>query len=518
VNGPEAGIVMAGTQAIDLDGRVTSQWLPARRATFKGDDALLALGLDWGARATGTVYGVRESQRLGGLPEIQGLPGDHAHALALAYHFGIAFHPAHVGRQREGHQRTTVFDTPDKAFRWLSFTCQQAAIARTFGGSPDVADRLIDYLAWSTFEALEPSWRAFDRRSVFRLLATALAHSPHPGQAQTRVCRLYPSFFWRRQRPAWLFFKLTQVMKPAALRRYLPSPMRRALRPLKRYSTHLLGETRFALAALPVRFSSKLISLMMRARNEEQFLYASVKSIVDHVDEVVLIDNLSTDRTPEIIAALCNEYPGKVVSFSYPFEIRRAGRETLELASSPNGRASPHLLANYYNWCLRCCTNPFVLKWDADMLATEAFYVSLDAWRRGYWLTMTFAGANVHPNRTHLIADDTRYTGYTREAAFTRTEFWLFPRWLTRFETDTWSQSVKGRLLSSTEASRYRYHLQDAAFLHLKLCKLDPFSNVSPSDLVAAGVSGSDLPLGVPLSSDWRQVLDRWLPDHDHRA
>jgi hypothetical protein len=240
VNGPEAGIVMAGTQVIDFDGRVASEWLPPRRAILRGDDALLALGLDWGLRAPGTVYGAQESRRLGGLPEILGLPGDYAHAMALAYHFGIAFHPEHVGRQREGHQRTTVFDTPDKAFRWLSFSGQQAADVRTFGGSPDVADRLVDYLTWSTFEALEPSWGTFDRVAVFRLLATALAHSPHPGQAQARVRRLYPSLFWRRQRPAWFFFKFAQAANSATLGRYLPSAVRRVLRPLKRLATRLL--------------------------------------------------------------------------------------------------------------------------------------------------------------------------------------------------------------------------------------------------------------------------------------
>ncbi len=42
----------------------------------------------------------------------------------------------------------------------------------------------------------------------------------------------------------------------------------------------------------------KQISAMMRVKNEEEFLAASVLSIADFVDEIVIIDNLSTDNTP----------------------------------------------------------------------------------------------------------------------------------------------------------------------------------------------------------------------------
>lgn len=223
-NGPEVGIVMAGTQAIDLEGRVTGEWVPTQRATLRGDEALLALGLDWGLRAPGTIYSVSENRRLGGLPDVLGLPADYAHALALAYSAGISFLPVCVGRQREWPQRASVFDTPARALRWLSFTCQQAALVRNLGGSPEVADRLVDYLAWSTFEGLEPWWRTFDRPDVIELVETCLTYSSKRGAIHDRVRRSYPFLFWR---PRWVSEPALAVAR-LALRR-LPRPVRRTV-------------------------------------------------------------------------------------------------------------------------------------------------------------------------------------------------------------------------------------------------------------------------------------------------
>jgi hypothetical protein len=71
---------------------------------------------------------------------------------------------------------------------------------------------------------------------------------------------------------------------------------------------------------------------MVRVKNEEEFLFAS---IADHVDEVVIVDNGSSDGTPAVIEALCGRYRGKISRHSYPFEIRKVGRENWELASHP---------------------------------------------------------------------------------------------------------------------------------------------------------------------------------------
>ena len=108
----------------------------------------------------------------------------------------------------------------------------------------------------------------------------------------------------------------------------------------------------------------KRISAMVRVKNEEEFLAAAVRSIVDSVEEVVVVDNGSTDATPAVIASLRADYPRTIVSHRYPYEIARVGSETWELLAASAG-ASPHLSGTYYNWCLRRCTQPYVLKWDA---------------------------------------------------------------------------------------------------------------------------------------------------------
>jgi hypothetical protein len=175
---------------------------------------------------------VRESQELGGLPEVLGLPADYTHAATLAYRFGIAFLPVPVGRQREGHDRATTFDTPAKALRWLTFTAEQAASVRTLGGAPDVAERLVDYLVWSTFEALAPWWTTFEPATVDELVRTCLRYTPGPGERHARVRQIYPFLFWR---PRWLgrlLYKHLRTPRFAAFRSYVPSPLRRAVRRL----------------------------------------------------------------------------------------------------------------------------------------------------------------------------------------------------------------------------------------------------------------------------------------------
>lgn len=203
----EAGIVMAGTQTIDGEGQVLRQWVPRLRGVFKGEEGLLALGLDWGERAPGTVYGTQENQQIGGLPVVDGLPGDYAHSLFLAYRHGVAFLPELVGRYRTGHEQTTQFATPQKAEAWLVFSCRQAALLRDLGCSRAAADRIMDYLAWSTFEALEPQWTRFDRRTVTRLVDVCLRYSPEQGERQAQVRWKYRSLFWR---PRWAINLLTR--------------------------------------------------------------------------------------------------------------------------------------------------------------------------------------------------------------------------------------------------------------------------------------------------------------------
>ena len=266
------------------------------------------------------------------------------------------------------------------------------------------------------------------------------------------------------------------------------------------------------------------ISAMMRVKDEEEFLDASVRSIVDLADEVVLVDNLSTDRTPEIIEALRRAYPGKVVTYSYPHAIRSRGREHWELASSPDGPRSPQLTSTYYNWCLARCTQPYVLKWDGDMIATDGFAGAIEAWRRAGAAVLTLVGANVHADRAHLVgahsADRATIAraltipvapSWVTSMTYTYAHPHLFPRLGARFEAGDrrawWTETFASPFLHPRLGARLVLPVEEPTFLHLKFCKRDPYAGYSED---FAAMIDANMAVGPPLTPEWRALMRRW--------
>lgn len=263
---------------------------------------------------------------------------------------------------------------------------------------------------------------------------------------------------------------------------------------------------------------------MVRARNEEEFLYPSVKSIVDHVEEVVIVDNGSTDATPQVIDRLCAEHPDKIAKHHYPHTVRRVGRENWELAEAPETRSSPRLSANFYNWCLERCSGTHVVKWDADMIAAPLFHRELARWRASTQEVMVFFGANVHPDRRHLI----RARETEPEALLARLQFRAMPDWVAWLTYDypeprlfpredavyvsvPWTQTLETPHLEGDG----RYEVEAACYLHVKFCKREPLSNYTDdlADLIAGNID-----VGPPLEPAWLDELRRWgLLDGDRR-
>ncbi len=48
-------------------------------------------------------------------------------------------------------------------------------------------------------------------------------------------------------------------------------------------------------------------------KNEENFIYYAIKSVINFVDHVMVFDTGSTDKTVEIIQGLVKEYPNKII-------------------------------------------------------------------------------------------------------------------------------------------------------------------------------------------------------------
>jgi hypothetical protein len=289
----------------------------------------------------------------------------------------------------------------------------------------------------------------------------------------------------------------------------------------------LIGQLRKVLASRIARpliivplasgFRRKRLSAMMRVKNEEAFLRASAESVLPFVEEIVIVDNDSTDATPHIAEDLARAYPGKVRVFSYPHPIAKVGSENQALAATAAGRASPSLLANYYNWCLRQCRMNFVLKWDGDMVATDAFAAHLDRFKNSSHVFMGVFGANLHPDRRHLVAasetaqqqikegmdlDQTSVLNWT--SPYTALEPRLFPRFLSSYRADRWwcevLHSPWNRWPSLTLDPRppdLSFLPEDCGYLHLKYCKPSPYENFSDdfAELIKIGVlPGPDLP------------------------
>jgi glycosyltransferase involved in cell wall biosynthesis len=262
---------------------------------------------------------------------------------------------------------------------------------------------------------------------------------------------------------------------------------------------------------------------MVRVRNEADFLAPAVRSIAPLVDEVVIIDNASTDATPAIIGALRRELPG-VRAFTYPGRVARAGSEHLQ-AVATGGR---HRLSTLTSWSMRQCRYPFIVTWDADMLAGPQLTSLWEEWRRGPYLSLFFAGLNAHPDRVHLLgarSDDpatiarplvrAQAPGWTRKMTGAPGETRLYPRLLARSDDSRfwWCESLRSPFTfglgppTTSLASRFKLFSDEPMYLHLKYWKRSPNANHSPD--FKAMLQGN-LGVGPPMPEEWRELAERY--------
>lgn len=221
-------------------------------------------------------------------------------------------------------------------------------------------------------------------------------------------------------------------------------------------------------AALAGKPPHKTLSAMMRVKNEEEYLDRSVSSIVDLVEEVVIVDNLSSDATPAVIEALCSRYPTKIRAFSYPHIVARYGSEHTELARTRAGRRSPNYLPNFYSWCRVRCSHPYILKWDGDTVATEALAPALQAFRQSKSQILFHRGINLHESREHLISG----------RPFENMEPRLFYKRFSRYG-DYFGYAEKLVTPYATLFNEYSEYIYEPLYIHLKFCKQQRFANMS---------------------------------------
>lgn len=266
--------------------------------------------------------------------------------------------------------------------------------------------------------------------------------------------------------------------------------------------------------------TDRRISAMLRLRNEEEYLEAAVRSIVEVVDEVVLIDNRSTDRTPEVMAALRSAFPDRVTVHRYGHEVARQGVESWRLVEASRGR-SPRLLAEYYNWCLRRCTCPYALKWDGDMIALQGLRDRILRWKIDGRPILIMRGANIYPDLRHLADARSKdrkallvglevpgLPAWATDLTYDYPEPRLFPRLFARYTSELrWVETLDSPFYRAAVRSIYCEKADSPAYLHMKFCKRDPFQAYAP-DLAAA--IGNNLVPGEPLAPEHVRELSRW--------
>ena len=152
----------------------------------------------------------------------------------------------------------------------------------------------------------------------------------------------------------------------------LPLPQRAELsldrqsQELKAYLTNIEERSLF----LENRFKSRSIghgiSAMIRIKNEGSNIYNVLTSIKNCFDEIVVIDNNSSDNTISEIDRATKDFSilkNKLKLYHYKFEISKCGIDNFREPQN-----SPNSLASFYNYSLKKCSFSKICKWDGDMI------------------------------------------------------------------------------------------------------------------------------------------------------
>lgn len=122
------------------------------------------------------------------------------------------------------------------------------------------------------------------------------------------------------------------------------------------------------------------VTAVVRARNEARNLPWVLPPLLEVVDRLVLVDNLSDDDTATVAADTASSAgaSAKLEVRPYPFDVSRCGEEHLRTPGD-----SVHSLTHFYNWAFSKARTRYTMKWDGDMVLTpEGVSVLRDAlWR-----------------------------------------------------------------------------------------------------------------------------------------
>ncbi len=158
----------------------------------------------------------------------------------------------------------------------------------------------------------------------------------------------------------------------------------------------------------------KGISLIIRAKNEQKTLRYCIESVVDLVDEIILVDNNSTDLTLDIMKEYESKYK-KIKVYQYKIENLKIGVEHSKVYKNKN--KNKKTIATFYNWCLSKATKYNVIKWDADFICIKNNFNELvnmfDLKNREDKFAIWFTGYTLFENKNNFYLNyDSYYNEY----------------------------------------------------------------------------------------------------------
>lgn len=108
---------------------------------------------------------------------------------------------------------------------------------------------------------------------------------------------------------------------------------------------------------------------VVRVKNEASSIPFVLPPLLRAAERVILVDNDSSDGTPSLAldVAAKSGAAHRFEVLNYPFSVSRCGPEHLATAAD-----SVHSLTYFYNWAFSHVRTTYALKWDGDMVLTDA--------------------------------------------------------------------------------------------------------------------------------------------------
>jgi glycosyltransferase involved in cell wall biosynthesis len=258
---------------------------------------------------------------------------------------------------------------------------------------------------------------------------------------------------------------------------------------------------------------------VLRVRDEARTLPFALPPLLRAVSRVVLVDNGSTDGTPDLARAIAAEHGAadRLDVHHYPFAIARCGDEHLATPAD-----SVHSLVHFYNWSFAHVRTSYALKWDGDMVLSDAAVAAL---RDLAWQLEAAEVVVKVPRNPLYVADERRAFvdldlrnvepwGWPNRAGFVFAKAleWELPLWRADIATVTlpdWS-CVEVKHLDADEFAHWSHtDFGASARTRRKQREWEVFGALARGDEPPAGVVAVEAP-------DARHVIDyvrsEWLP------